>query len=478
MKYYNTILETVGSTPLVKLNKVTKGLKPLILAKVEVFNPGGSVKDRPSIRMIEEAEKHGLLKPGGTIIEPTSGNTGTGLAQIAAVKGYRCILVVPDKVAQEKINLLRAYGAEVVVVPTSVSASSHESYYSVANKLTAEIPGAFQPNQFANPNNPEAHYLSTGPEIWEQTDGKITHFIATMGTGGTISGTARFLREKNPKIRIIGVDPEGSIYSGDLAGSYKVEGIGEDFIPRNAELKLIDEFVRVSDKDSFTMGRRLAREEGLLCGGSCGTAVVAALKISENLSEKDVVVVLLPDGGRGYLSKMYSDEWMRDNGFMPAPEYSYLAADLLDRKKGRGKISPLIVVHPDDTIQATINAMEQHGIDQLPVVTEDGHNVGHINDVIAMQVVYERKDPAKTTVGSVMGRPFPQFDINAEIDQIYKSFRLGNAMVVITKENKACGVLTKFDIMSHLREKISSSDKILSTKEEPKPKAEKAKLGA
>ncbi len=476
MKYYNTILETVGSTPLVKLNKVTKGLKPLILAKVEVFNPGGSVKDRPSIRMIEEAEKHGLLKPGGTIIEPTSGNTGTGLAQIAAVKGYRCILVVPDKVAQEKINLLRAYGAEVVVVPTSVSASSHESYYSVANKLTAEIPGAFQPNQFANPNNPEAHYLSTGPEIWDQTDGKITHFIATMGTGGTISGTARFLREKNPKVRIIGVDPEGSIYSGDLAGSYKVEGIGEDFIPRNAELKLIDEFVRVSDKDSFTMGRRLAREEGLLCGGSCGTAVVAALKISQNLSENDVVVVLLPDGGRGYLSKMYSDEWMRDNGFMPAPEYSYLAADLLDRKKGRGKISPLIVVHPEDTIQATINAMELHGIDQLPVVTEDGHNVGHINDVIAMQVVYERKDPSHTTVGSVMGRPFPQFDINAEIDQIYKSFRLGNAMVVITKENKACGVLTKFDIMSHLREKISSSDQVLSTKD--KQKAEKAKLGA
>ncbi len=478
MKYFNTILETVGSTPLVKLNKVTKGLKPLILGKVEVFNPGGSVKDRPSIRMIEEAEKNGLLKPGGTIIEPTSGNTGTGLAQIAAVKGYRCILVVPDKVAQEKINLLRAYGAEVVVVPTSVSASSHESYYSVANKLTAEIPGAFQPNQFANPNNPEAHYLSTGPEIWDQTDGKITHFVATMGTGGTISGTARFLREKNPKIRIIGVDPEGSIYSGDLAASYKVEGIGEDFIPRNAELKLIDEFVRVSDKDSFTMGRRLAREEGLLCGGSCGTAVVAALKISQDLSENDVVVVLLPDGGRGYLSKMYSDEWMRDNGFMPAPEYSYLAADLLDRKKGRGKISPLIVVHPEDTIQATINAMELHGIDQLPVVTEDGHNVGHINDVIAMQVVYERKDPSKTTVGSVMGRPFPQFDINAEIDQIYKSFRLGNAMVVITKENKACGVLTKFDIMSHLREKISSSDQVLSTKEERKPKAEKAKLGA
>ncbi|HEY9679755.1 MAG TPA: cystathionine beta-synthase [Drouetiella sp.] len=475
MKYFNTILETVGKTPLVKLNKVNAGLKPLILAKVEVFNPGGSVKDRPAIRMVEEAEKQGILKPGGTIIEPTSGNTGTGLAQIAAVKGYRCILVCPDKVAQEKINLLRAYGAEVVVVPTSVSASSHESYYSVANKLTAEIPGAFQPNQFANPNNPQAHYLSTGPEIWEATDGKITHFVASMGTGGTISGTARYLREKNPNIRIIGVDPEGSIYSGDLAGSYKVEGIGEDFIPRNAELKIIDEFVRVSDKDSFTMGRRLAREEGLLIGGSCGTAVVAALKISQELTEKDVVVVLLPDGGRGYLSKMYSDEWMRENGFMPAPEYSYTAADLLDRKSGRGKIQQIINARPEDTIQETINAMETNGIDQLPVVTEDGHSVGHINDVIAMQVVYERKDPAKITVGSVMGRTFPQFDINAEIDQIYKSFRLGNAMVVITKENKACGVLTKSDIMSHLREKISSEDVALANAEEKKTKA---KLGA
>jgi cystathionine beta-synthase len=474
VKYYNSILETVGSTPLVKLNKITKGLKPLILAKAEIFNPGGSVKDRPSLKMVEEAERQGLLKPGGTIIEPTSGNTGTGLAQIAAIKGYRCILVVPDKVAPEKINLLRAYGAEVVIVPTSVSASSHESYYSVANKLTAETPGAFQPNQFANPNNPEAHYQATGPEIWEQTDGKITHFVASVGTGGTISGTARFLKEKNPNIRIIGVDPEGSIYSGDMAQSYKVEGIGEDFIPRNAELKLIDEFVRVSDKDSFITGRRMAREEGILVGGSCGTAVYAALQISQNLTEKDVVVVLLPDGGRGYLSKMYSDEWMRDNGFLPAPEYSYNAHDLLDRKKVRGKISPMIVVHPEDSIQQSIQSMELHGIDQLPVVTADGQNAGHINDVIAMQVVYERKDAAKTTVESVMGRPFPQFDINTEIDQLYKSFRLGNAMVVITKDNKACGVLTKFDIMSHLREKIGD----ISPKEEKKPRAEKAKMGA
>jgi cystathionine beta-synthase len=457
VKYYNNILESVGKTPLIKLNKINQGLKPLLLVKAEIFNPGGSVKDRPAIKMVEEAEKAGLLKPGGTIIEPTSGNTGTGLAQIAAVKGYRCILVVPDKVAQEKINLLKAYGAEVVVVPTSVSASSHESYYSVANKLTMETPGAFQPNQFANPNNPQAHYLSTGPEIWEETSGKITCFVASMGTGGTITGTARYLKEKNPKIKIVGVDPEGSIYSGDMAQPYKVEGIGEDFIPRNADLKMIDEFVRVSDKDSFCTARRVAREEGMLVGGSCGTAIFAALQVAENMTEKDVIVVLLPDGGRGYLTKMYSDDWMRDNGFIPAPEYSYYATDLLDRKSRRGKVPDIIKVKPDDSVQNALALMETHQIDQLPVVNESGQNVGHINDVIVMQLVYERKDPATVKVSAVMGRPCPQFDVKSEIDQLYKAFRLGAPMVVLTKESKAYGVLTKFDIMAHLREFIDNS---------------------
>lgn len=475
MKYYENILETIGSTPLVKLNKVCAGLKPLILAKVEVANPGGSVKDRPAMRMIEEAEKAGLLKPGGTIVEPTSGNTGTGLAQIAAVKGYRCILVVPDKVAQEKINLLKAYGAEVVVVPTSVSASSHESYYSVSNKLANEIPGAFLPNQFANPNNPMAHYLTTGPEIWEQTGGKITCFVAGMGTGGTISGTARYLKEKNPNIKIVGVDPEGSIYSGDMAAPYKVEGIGEDFIPRNADLKLIDEFVRVSDKDSFNMARRLAQEEGLLLGGSCGTAMTAALRVAQGLSEKDVIVVLMPDGGRGYLSKIFSDDWMHENGFIPAPGHSYYASDLMERKKNRGKVPQMITIRPDESIQRAIELMERHQIDQLPVVTEAGQNVGHINDIIAMQVVYERKDPAKVPCSSVMGKPFPQLDLNAEIDQLYKMFRLGNAMIIVTREGKAYGVLTKFDIMTHLRETIDEHH-VAEGKEAEKK--EKAKLGA
>lgn len=462
MQYYNTILEMVGSTPLVKLGKIAAGLEPLILAKVEAFNPGGSVKDRPALKMIEEAEKLSLLKAGGTIIEPTSGNTGTGLAQIAAVRGYRCILVVPDKVAQEKINLLKAYGAEVVVVPTSVSASSHESYYSVANRLTMEIPGAFQPNQFANPNNPEAHYLTTGPEIWEATGGKITCFVAGIGTGGTISGTTRYLKEKNPKIKIVGVDPEGSIYSGDMAQPYKVEGIGEDFIPRNVDLKLIDEIIRVSDKDSFIMARRLAREEGILVGGSSGTATVAALRVAESMKREDIIVVLMPDGGRGYLSKVFSDEWMQNNGFLPAPGHTYYVRDLIELKvKGKGKgrkLPQLIAVRPEDTVQRSIDLMEDYQVDQLPVITDDGQPVGSINDIVAMQVVYERKDPEHTKISFVMGRQFPQFDLGTEIDQVYRAFKLGVAMVVITKENKACGVLTKFDIMTHMREKIECSE--------------------
>lgn len=456
MKYCNTILESIGSTPLIKLSKITVGLKPLILAKAEMFNPGGSIKDRPAIRMIEEAEKQGLLKPGGTIVEPTSGNTGTGLAQIAAVKGYRCILVCPDKVAPEKINLLKAYGAEVVIVPTSAPAAHFESYYSVANKLTADIPGAFQPNQFTNPDNPTAHALTTGPEIWEQTGGKVTCLVAGMGTGGTVCGAGRYLKEMNPKIKIVAVDPEGSIYSGDMPGSYKVEGIGEDFIPRNVNLKLLDEIVRIGDKESFMMGRRLAREEGILGGGSSGTAVAAALKVARDMNEDDVIVVILPDGGRGYLSKMFSDDWMRANGFLPTPEDSFLVSDLTARKSKQSVIPAMVTVKDNESVQRAIDLMQEYQIDQLPVVTESGQNVGSINDIITMQVVYERKDPSTVVVNTIMGKPFPQFDKNEEVEAVYRAFRLGTAMVVVTEENRAVGVLTKFDMMAYLRDAISS----------------------
>ena len=308
----NNVLETIGNTPHVKINRLFPSTVE-VWTKMERANPGGSIKDRIALSMIEDAEQKGLLNKDSTIIEPTSGNTGTGLAQIAAVKGYRCILVCPDKVAQEKINLLKAYGAEVVIVPTSVSASSSESYYSIANKLTNEIPGAFQPDQWHNTNNPDAHYRTTGPEIWEQTAGTITHFVSGMGTGGTISGTARFLKEKNPHIHVVGADPEGSIYSGDTPKSYKVEGIGMSYLPQTVDMRVIDQILRISDRESFLMARRVAREEGLLVGGSSGTAVAAAARVAATLPADAILVVMMPDSGERYVDTIYSDAWVAEH---------------------------------------------------------------------------------------------------------------------------------------------------------------------
>lgn len=448
MKYKNNVLELVGYTPLIKLSKITKGLKPLLLVKAEFLNPGGSVKDRPAIKMIEEAEKAGLLKPGGTIIEPTSGNTGVGLAQAAAVKGYRCILVMPDKMSDEKFALLKAYGAEVVKVPTT-STSSPESYNNVAQRLATEIPNAYLPNQFQNPSNPQAHYETTGPEIWEETDGKITHFVAGVGTGGTISGTARFLKEKNPKIRVIGIDPEGSIYSGDYSKSYKIEGIGEDFIPRNVNMSLIDHFERVSDKDAFEIARKLAREEGILAGGSSGAALAGALRVAKELKETDVIVVILPDTGRGYLSKIYSDNWMREMGFLSDSPYRVTLKELLKEKEFSDK---LISINYKATVKEAIEVMRKDGISQLPVIGGNKY-VGSLSEIALMQGIFEKTINILDPIEKIMNKPFPELDENTEAEQAFREFALGSPAIIVTRQNKPAGLLTKIDLLDHFIEK-------------------------
>ncbi|HET9341608.1 MAG TPA: cystathionine beta-synthase [Candidatus Eremiobacteraceae bacterium] len=446
MRYYDSALDVVGNTPLVKLRRVTDGASCLVLAKVEYVNPAGSVKDRPALEMVREAEERGQLKPGGTIVEATSGNTGTGLAMVAAIKGYRCILVMPDKVSEEKIRLLRAYGAEVVITPTKVPASSPESYYGVSAKLASEIPGAFQPNQFANPTNPAAHEKTTGPEIWEQTAGKITHYVSGIGTGGTISGVAHYLRKRKPDIIVVGADPEGSIYSGDTAKSYKVEGIGEDFLPATVDLKAIDRIERVSDKDSFLMARRICREEGLLVGGSSGTACVAAMRVARELPSDAVMVVLLPDNGRGYMSKIFNDEWMRANGFLGEGGHRATVGQVLRTK---GAVPTMITVAPTDAVKRAVELMREFQISQIPVV-DGGELVGSVNEVAVMQLIYDRSDIVHAEVREVMGQPFPVLGDDAEVEQAYKALSLGHSAVVVAAGGTPVGVLTKMDIITYL----------------------------
>jgi cystathionine beta-synthase len=444
--YCENALEAIGHTPLVKLNKVTDGAEPLVLAKVEYVNPGGSVKDRPAVAMLDAAEREGQLKPGGTIVEPTSGNTGTGLAMAAAIRGYRCILVMPDKMSREKIDLLRAYGAEVVITPSNAPADSPESYYGVANRLAAEIPGAFQPNQFHNHFNPDAHYHTTGPEIWEQTGGAITHLVAGIGTGGTISGSARYLKERNAKIHVVGADPEGSIYSGDIPRSYAVEGIGMNYLPETVDLRVIDEVVRVSDRDSFVMARRITREEGLLVGGSSGTAAVAAVKLAKTLPKEALVVVIFPDSGRGYMSKIFNDEWMIANGFLADAKRRATVGDVL---RSKTPLPPLLIVQDDDTVKTALDLLRQYEISQIPVMR--GHEqVGSINDVGVMRSVFDHADIIHQPVSEVMGRPFPALEQSEEIERAYKLLTLANPAIVVTDEGEPVGVLTRQDIITFL----------------------------
>ncbi len=445
MDFYPSALEAVGHTPLVRLNRVVDDARAMVLAKVEYMNPGGSVKDRPAVKMIEDAEARGILKKGATIIEATSGNTGTGLAMAAAIRGYRCILVMPDKMSGEKVDLLKAYGAEVVVTPTNVANDSPESYYSVANRLTTEIPGAIQPDQWHNAQNPGAHYATTGPEIWEQTKGRITHFVSGMGTGGTISGTARFLKEKNPNIVVVGADPEGSIYSGDTPKSYKVEGIGMSYLPQTVDMRVIDKILRITDKESFLMARRITREEGLLVGGSSGTAVAAAVRVARDLPADAILVVVMPDSGRGYMSKIFNDEWMHANGFLEDDKRKDTVGDVL-RSKGT---PPLITVTETQAVKEALDLLRRYEISQMPVM-RGNEVVGSVNDVSVMQQVFDHADIMHKPVGDVMGRAFPVLSHDAEVGQAYKLLTMANSAIMVTDGGKPLGVVTRQDIISFL----------------------------
>jgi cystathionine beta-synthase len=450
MHVMETFLDAMGNTPLVRLRKVTKGVRPTILAKLEMLNPGGSVKDRIGLRMIEAAERAGALKPGGTIVEPTSGNTGHGLAIAAAIKGYRCIFVMPDKMSQEKVALLRAYGAEVIITPTAVAPESPESYYRVADRLTEEIPGAFQPNQYFNQENPAAHYETTGPEIWEQTEGKIDVLVLGVGTGGTVTGTGRYLKERKPDLLIVGADPEGSLFSGDEARPYLVEGIGEDFWPETLDPSLVDRYVRVSDRDSFKTARAITRQEGILVGGSSGTALFAALQVARDMDESATFVVIFPDTGRNYLSKLYSDTWMLQYGFIERPEVVRVE-EVLDAKAG--ELPPIVSVGAHAKVRQAVDALQEHGISQAPVARDDSGEVsslvGSIRERTLLDRIFRDPDSLQGEVAEVMGPPLPLVDTGDPIEVAFERLQTGPA-VVVTKDGRALGVLTRSDLLEFL----------------------------
>ena len=453
MHYYETVVGLIGNTPLVRLRRVTEGVRATVLAKVEYFNPGGSVKDRIAVRMVDEAEKAGALKPGGTIVEPTSGNTGIGLALVAQERGYKCIFVCPDKVSSDKIDVLKAYGAEVVVCPTAVAPEDPRSYYQVSDRLAAETPGGWKPDQYTNPNNPRSHYETTGPELWQQTEGRITHFVAGVGTGGTISGAGRYLKEvSGGTVRVIGADPEGSVYSGGTGRPYLVEGVGEDFWPETFDRTVCDEIIAVRDKDSFELTRRLAREEGLLVGGSCGLAVGAALEVAHRAGPDDVIVVLLPDSGRGYLSKIFNDGWMTHYGFLRPPGDEVTVAEVLAAK---GSTMPQLVhAHPNEPVRDAIDILREYGVSQMPVVKaepplETAEVVGSIVERDLLDALFTGRAQLRDPISQHMSPPMPTIGGGQAVGDAVTLLTDSGAAVVLI-DGKPRGVIARQDLLAYL----------------------------
>lgn len=445
---YTTILQTIGNTPLIRLARIGRERKGIeFYTKYEAANPGGSIKDRIGLSMIEAAEVQGLLKPGGTIVEATAGNTGVGLALIAAMKGYRCLFVLPDKMSEDKINLLKAFGAEVVITPTAVSPDSPEYYNNVAERLAREIPGAFRPNQFANLTNPQAHYQTTGPEIWKDTGGRVDVFVAGVGTGGTISGVGQFLKEQKPSVKIVAADPEGSIISGVPEGGTKpwlVEGIGEDFIPLTYDRPVVDDIIRIADRESFSMARRLAREEGIFVGGSSGTAMAAALKYAERM-EKGVVVALLPDTGRNYLTKLFNDQWMQEHGFL---NYSLERISIGTVLRRRPNWDRIISVSADAEAMEAVRLMHKHNISQVPVMEGSGL-VGSMSEELIMKLVHDAVRLEGRKVSAVMGKPLPLLDSSVDANEAYRLLLSGNSAIVVAEGGLPKGMLTKLDLVDY-----------------------------
>ncbi len=455
-RQYPTLLELIGGSPIVRLQKLGRELGPTLLVKLEHLNPGGSNKDRIGLRMIETAEADGKLRAGGTIIEPTSGNTGVGLALAAAIKGYRMIFVVPDKVATEKIALLRAFGAEVVICPTAVDPDSPESYYSVSDRLAEEIPGGYKPDQYSNPDNAAAHFHTTGPEIWKQTGGDLSAVIISVGTGGSITGIGRYLKEQNPELPIVGADPEGSIYSGGDVHPYLVEGIGKDTFPDSFDPSVVDEYVRVSDRDSFLTARRLAREEGILAGGSAGTSVFAMLEVAKRYGPGDTLLTTTPDGGRGYLSKLYDDKWMLEHGFLERRSPLPTIGEVLAFKHSTDGAAPdLVLCESHEKVGAAIELMQRYGISQLPVVRNSPAEsladvIGSLNERGLLDKVFRNPDALGEEVATAMEPPLAAVESTDSVEQVYADLSGRNAAVVVVSAGKPAAVLTRSDLLEYL----------------------------